>query len=242
MISRASIPEGKTPDKFSSTLPYPLKDRRLIEKVFIHSSYLNESAGFGLESNERLEFLGDAVLSLAISRMLYEGFPDAEEGGLTNMRAKLVNKAALAGLAESLGLGGYLLLSKGERASGGAENPAILAGVFEALLGAVYLEWGTKKTFAYIKRLFNPLMESVEDMTGHFNFKPMLQEFCQKAFKTTPVYRLASETGPPHKKRFEVEVVIGGAVFGKGSAARKKDAEQSAAETALKSLRRQNKD
>ncbi|MEK7679345.1 MAG: ribonuclease III domain-containing protein [Deltaproteobacteria bacterium] len=106
MMSRVSIPEGKTPGKFNSSLPYPLKDTRLIEKVFIHSSYLNESMGKGLESNERLEFLGDAVLSLAISRMLYDGFPDAEEGELTNMRAKLVNKAALAGLAESLELGG----------------------------------------------------------------------------------------------------------------------------------------
>ncbi len=238
MNPHAPTHEGKTPGRFNISLPHPLKDERLIEKVFVHSSYLNESKDAGLESNERLEFLGDAVLSLAISRTLYEAFPGAQEGELTNMRAKLVNKTALAGLAEGLGLGGYLLLSKGERASGGAENPAILAGVFEALIGAVYLEWGTKKTFAYIKALFKPLMESVESTPGHFDFKPMLQELCQKAFKSTPAYRLVSETGPAHKKMFEVEAVIGGEVFGRGSASRKKDAEQSAAETALKRLRK----
>ncbi len=227
-------------EDFKNSLPLSFGDTELLQKVFIHRSFLNEKEAVALkftESNERLEFLGDAVLSNAVSHMLYKKFPGINEGELTKLRAKLVNRHTLARVAKKLCLNEYLLLGKGERASGGADNPTILAGAFEALIAAIYFEHGFKGVFSYIEALFSPLIETAHLEHSHFDYKPKLQELAQRVFKEAPVYRLVKEDGPPHKKRFEVEVMITGEVFGAGSAAKKKDAEQFAALEALKKLR-----
>ncbi|MFQ5735820.1 MAG: ribonuclease III [Thermodesulfobacteriota bacterium] len=225
--------------EFSKTLPFEFEDMVMLQKVFVHRSFLNEKGSEALssrESNERLEFLGDAVLSNVISHLLYESFPDTDEGELTRLRARLVNRHTLAGLASKLRLNDYLLLGKGERRHGGQHNPMILAGVFEALLAAVYLEHGFERASSYIESLFGPLMDESLTEPIHFDCKPRLQEIAQRVLKEAPVYRLIKEEGPPHRKVFKVEVVLGGEVLGTGVAGRKKDAEQAAAGEALKAL------
>lgn len=227
-------------EEFQETLPFHFKDLDLLQKVFVHRSYLNEKSASSLkskESYERLEFLGDAVLSSIVSHLLYESYPETDEGELTRLRAKLVNRQTLARLARKLRLNEFVLLGKGERGTGGAENPTILAGVFEALVAAVYFELGFKITYSYIESLFSPLIDTATaHEPGHFDFKPRLQELAQRLFKEAPSYRLFKEEGPPHRKTFEVEVRIRGEVWGRGSASKKKDAEQLAAEEALKKL------
>ncbi|MBI2413590.1 MAG: ribonuclease III [Deltaproteobacteria bacterium] len=226
-------------EEFGRTLPFKFNDVELLRKVFVHRSYLNEKESIRLktlESNERLEFLGDAVLSNIISHMLFNKYPDIDEGELTKIRSRLVNRHTLSGLAKGLGLDRYMLLGKGERASGGAGNPTILAGAFEALIAAMYFELGFKMVFSYIETMYAPLLDVSAVEPGHFDYKPRLQEVTQRVFKEPPRYRLIREEGPPHKRTFEVEVIITGEVFGRGSASKKKDAEQSAAASALKEL------
>ncbi|MBI5588725.1 MAG: ribonuclease III [Deltaproteobacteria bacterium] len=233
-------------EEFQETLPFHFKDLVLLQKVFVHRSFLNEKDASTLkakESYERLEFLGDAVLSNIVSHLLYDKYPDADEGELTRLRAKLVNRQALANIARGLNLNDYVLLGKGERSGGGSENPMILAGVFEALVAAIYFELGFKITFSYMEMLFSPLIDTATaHEPGHFDYKPRLQELSQRIFKEAPAYRLVKEEGPPHKKTFDLEVVIKGEVFGRGSAAKKKDAEQLAAEEALKKLEAREKE
>ncbi len=226
-------------DDFLSSLPFEFHDRTLLQKVFVHRSFLNEKGSAELadrESNERLEFLGDAVLSSVISHLLYERFPATDEGELTRLRARLVNRQTLADIATGLSLSDYLLLGKGERRHGGHKNPMILACTFEALVAAVYMEHGFGTASSYIESLFNPLIDESLNEPIHFDCKPRLQEMSQRLLKEAPVYRVIKEDGPPHKKVFKVEVVIGGRVLGTGTAGRKKDAEQTAAGVALKKL------
>lgn len=236
-MKSAKKEQNPAPQEFNGRLPFTLKDKGLLQKVFVHRSYLNEKDGGSLESNERLEFLGDAVLSNCISHVLFEKFPEIDEGELTRLRAKLVNKRTLAELARGLSINEFLLLGKGERRTGGRENPTILAGAFEALLAAIYIDCGFKKTFEYVESLFSPLIGDTLSEPGHFDYKPRLQELSQRVFKEAPKYRLVNEDGPPHRKIFEVEVVITGEVLGAGSASKKKDAEQYAAGEALKKLK-----
>ncbi|HLC18422.1 MAG TPA: ribonuclease III [Thermodesulfobacteriota bacterium] len=224
--------------EFNRAFEYPIKDPELLVKVFTHRSFLNEPGGGRLESNERLEFLGDAILAAVISHMLYVEFPEVDEGKLTRLRARLVNKRTLAELAKEVGLDRYLLLGKGEASTGGRDNPTILAGVFEALMAALYLDSGFKDSFTYIEDLFGPLLEGAHREPGHFDYKPQLQELSQKLFKSPPRYRLVKESGPPHKKTFEIEVSVNGEALGTGTARKKKDAEQAAAAEALGRLRR----
>ena len=233
---------GEEMDGFRQCLPFVFNDRALLKTVFVHRSYLNEPEGGGLASNERLEFLGDSVLSNAVSRMLYDRFQDAEEGELTRMRARLVNKHTLARLARGLNIGRCLLLGRGERGTGGAENPTILAGAFEALLAAICLERGYPGAFSFIEGIFSPLMEAALKIPVHFDSKPRLQEISQKVFKEAPRYRVIREAGPPHKRTFEVEVMVAGRVMGAGAAGNKKDAEQQAALVALNALKETHKE
>ncbi len=237
-------PHSDKMEEFAATLPFKFKNARLLKTVFVHRSFLNEKEAKALgldESNERLEFLGDAVLGAAVSDILYCRYPATAEGELTRMRARLVNKKTLAGLSLELALHRYLRLGKGERAGGGAENPTILASTFEAFIAAVYIEFGFDAAYGYIKGLFDPLINEDLAGPGHFDFKPRLQELGQRVYKEAPLYRLVSETGAPHKKTFEVEAIIGGKVLGRGSASSKKDAEQAAAEEALQNLERLKK-
>ncbi len=226
-------------DEFNNGLPFPIGDPKLLKEVFTHRSYLNESDEEGLESNERLEFLGDSILSTVISRLLFKRFAELDEGGLTRLRARLVNTRALAEAALKMGMDGFLLLGRGEAASGGNENPTILAGAFEALLAAVYIDSGFKKSFSFIEEIFKDQIDDSLLELVHFDYKPALQELSQSTFKAAPKYRLTGESGPPHKKVFEVEVAINGEVMGSGTAGKKKDAEQAAAEEALKRLKKE---
>jgi ribonuclease-3 len=239
---KADMTADAVVEGFEASLPFVFSDRALLKTVFVHRSYLNEAEGTGLASNERLEFLGDSVLSNAVSRMLYERFPEAPEGELTRMRARLVNKHTLARLARSLKMGACLLLGRGERATGGAENPTILAGAFEALLAAVCMERGFEGASSFIEGIFSPLIDATLKGPVHFDSKPRLQEIAQKVFREAPRYRVVREAGPPHKRTFEVEVIVAGQVMGAGAAGKKKDAEQQAALMALKALKETNKE
>ncbi|MFZ3073181.1 MAG: ribonuclease III [Thermodesulfobacteriota bacterium] len=215
-------------------ISFSFKDADLFESVFVHSSFVNEK-GSG-ESNERLEFLGDAVLSAVVSDILYSAYPELQEGELTSMRSRLVNRAVLSGLASELGMGELIRLGKGEKKSRGSENPAILADAFEALIAAAYLDNGFPAAEALIKKLFLPLLKDAFQGEKYFDYKPKLQELTQRRFKKAPLYRLVSEEGPSHKKKFCVEALVNGEVMGKGSGARKKDAEQASAKEALEEL------
>ncbi len=213
------------------------RDQNLLRRVFIHSSYVNEQRDEYLESNERLEFLGDAILSAIISHILFERFPEKDEGELTKLRARLVNRRTLARLARDLDLGRYILMGKGEMLTGGRENPSILAATFEALIAGIYMDRGFKRTYSFVEGLFLPLIDESVTEPGHFDFKPGLQELTQRLYRVKPVYRLIRESGPPHRKTFEVEVRIRGEVAGRGIASSKKEAEQKAAQHALRRLR-----
>lgn len=231
---------AETLEEFNSALPCPISDPNLVRKVFTHRSYLNEADTPGLESNERLEFMGDAILSAVISQMLYDRFSGEDEGGLTRLRARLVNRRTLAGLAKGLGLDKHLLLGKGEAATGGRDNQTILAGAFEALIAAVYLDSGFATAFSFINGLFDGLVDDSLAEPVHFDYKPRLQEIAQSLFKAAPEYRLTRESGPPHERVFEVEAVVGGEVLGRGKAGKKKDAEQAAAKEALSIIQKRH--
>lgn len=216
-----------------------IKDKMLGRTIFVHSSYLNEreAAVNGVKaSNERLEFVGDSILATAISLMLYDAHPEMNEGELTRLRSKLVNTEALAELATSLGLGERLLLGRGEQVSGGAKNPTILAGVFEAYIAAIGIEHGFQRVHEYIKELFGPLLAGIAGSPGHFDYKPQLQELTQRLFKCSPTYRVKLESGEPHKKSFEVEAIVNNVAYGAGTGATKKKAEQMAAKNAIDAL------
>jgi ribonuclease III len=186
--------------------------------------------------NETLEFLGDAVLSLAISDLLMREFPGAREGDLSKMRASLVNAEELAGKARRTDLGRWLRLGKGEERSGGRDKEKILAAAYEALLGAVYLDAGYEAARQVVEAHFAGDLRRHVDAPGHRDYKTRLQELTQRLYRETPVYTLAGEHGPDHEKEFVVELAIGGRVLGRGVGRSKKLAEQAAAMEALAAL------
>ena len=189
------------------------------------------------ENNEKLEFLGDAVLALAMSDLLMARFPEAREGDLSKMRASLVNAEVLARKARELDLGRWLRLGKGEEKNGGREKPSILAAVYEALLGAIYLDAGYERARSVVEAHFTA--DVLEHPTvGLRDYKTELQELTQRLFRETPAYTLVEESGPDHEKRFVSEIAIGGRLFGRGVGRSKKTAEQAAAMQALAALAR----
>ena len=194
----------------------------------------HRSTGEGTH-NETLEFLGDAVLSLAVSDLLMRGFPDAREGDLSKMRASLVNAEQLAQKARRLDLGRWLRLGKGEERSGGREKEKILAAAYEALLGAVYLDAGYEAARRVVEAQFDDLQREPE-APGYRDYKTRLQELTQRLYREMPVYTLTAEHGPDHEKEFAVELAVGGRVLGRGVGRSKKLAEQAAAMEALAAL------
>ncbi len=212
------------------------KSKALASKVFIHRSYLNEHKGVPVDSNERLEFLGDAVLELAVTEHLFSVFPDKEEGELTALRSALVKREHLAFVAKNLNLGDYLLFSKGETLQGGNKKDYILANTTEALIGAVYLEQG----YAAAKRIIeeNILIhtESILSEGKYIDSKSHLQELAQEKLGVTPYYEVLDESGPDHQKVFEVGVYFSGEVKGSGKGSSKRKAEEVAAGDALEKL------
>lgn len=225
-------------DELQNLIGYRFRSPAYLEQALTHSSYSNEteSRDHHLKCNERLEFLGDSILSLAASEYLYEQFAKAPEGDLTRMRAASVCEEALASYAESFGLGSFLKLGKGETLSGGAKKPAILADAFEALLAAMYLDAG-EEGFEAVKRFVLPFIRArVQTLptTKGADCKSLLQQFVQQDKEEHRLeYRLAGESGPDHNKTFMVEVFLDSNKIGSGEGHTKKQAEQMAADAAL---------
>ena len=203
----------------------------------MHLSYLNENPGFTRPSNERLEFLGDAILNFIVTKKLYEEFPQLPEGELTEIRAALVCRDTLVELASSLKLGDWLLLGRGEEANGGRAKESNLANAMEALIGALYLDQGIAKARRFILRQLKPELEKIKAGKITPNYKALVQELIQGQKKPTPVYRLVEATGPDHSKQFTAEILVEGEALGKGVGKSKKVAESQAARAAWEKLR-----
>lgn len=218
-----------------STLDLKFKNPKLLEQAFLHRSYLNE-VKTETKSNERLEFLGDSVLSLIISFYLYTLRDTDSEGELTNLRAHIVKTTSLAEAAEKLNLGKYLKLSKGEEISGGRNNPQLLANTYEALLGAIFLDQGLEVAKTTINKTLLPLFEKALKMGPPKDAKSSLQEIVQQKLKESPHYKILKTQGPDHAKQFTVAVYIKGIEKGRGTGTSKQIAEEQAAKQALKGL------
>jgi ribonuclease III len=208
----------------------------LLERSLVHSSFINENPNRATGHNERLEFLGDAVLDFVIADKLYQDFPDITEGDMTRLRAALVRGETLARIAEDISLGTYLSMGKGEESTGGRSKILNLAGALEALLAAVYLDGGISVAQELIIRLYTEEWKKLISQGAIADFKSKLQEIVQSRFQEIPFYRLVSETGPDHDKQFKVEVLINAHVMGSGAGRSKKSAETEAAREALKRL------
>jgi len=208
----------------------------LLEQALVHSSYSNENPGFVPDSNERLEFLGDAVLDLVVAEKLYRDFPQFTEGKMTKLRAALVRQDTLAHMARAISLGDYLYLGRGEESSGGRDKPTNLAGALEAVVAAIFLDQGLNTTTDAILRLFNVELVKVISHGIGVDYKSQLQELIQTRQDQIPVYHLVEAVGPDHDRRFTVEVRVGDTVLGRGSGKSKKRAETEAARSALEQL------
>jgi ribonuclease-3 len=213
------------------------RQESLLEEAFVHSSYPNENPDFGQSSNERLEFLGDAVLNFIVAEKLYKEFPKLPEGELTEIRASLVCRDTLAELASSLKLGDWLLLGRGEEASGGRAKASNLANAMEALIGALYLDHGLARVRRFILRQLKPELGKVKAGKTTPNYKALVQELIQGQKKPTPVYRLVEASGPDHRKQFTAEILVEGESLGRGTGRSKKVAESQAARAAWEKLR-----
>lgn len=201
-----------------------------------HKSYVNEHRGEGLSDNERLEFLGDAVIDLAVSHRLMERFPEAREGDLSKLRAALVDEAGLARLARSLDLGPLLRLGRGEELTGGRDKASLLADALEAVIAVVYLGGGLGAVLGLLDRLMADAFDRAASGALDRDYKTQLQELSQSRMRAAPRYRVVSERGPDHEKTFEVELEVRGEALGRGEGRSKKDAEQAAARMALEVL------
>lgn len=212
------------------------KDKNLLAQALTHRSYLNEASEKNINSNERLEFLGDAVLSFWASDQIYKKFPGFPEGKLTFIRTYLVRTTTLTLLSQKLSLGKYLYLSKGEETSGGRENNALLANSFEALLGAIYIDQGVTIASKFLEKQFETLISSALDPEKLKDGKSLLQEKVQSEGHSSPEYRLTSSCGPDHKKTFTMAVFVDGKEIAQGVSKSKQEAEEIAAEKALEIL------
>jgi ribonuclease-3 len=216
------------------TLGISFSDPSLLEQALVHSSYVNEKPGILSASNERLEFLGDAVLGLVVAEKLYQDFPNFTEGDMTRLRATLVRRDTLARMARTIKLGDYLYLGKGEEASGGRRKPTNLAGAFEAIIATIFLDQGLTTTKEVILKLFNEELQKIASQGVGIDYKSQLQEFIQAREQQVPTYQVVETMGPDHDRRFTVEVRVGDSVLGRGSGESKKAAETEAARAALK--------
>jgi len=225
------------PPALEAALGYRFRDGALCQTALTHTSWLNETAAEGRSDNERLEFLGDAVLALVISDLLMRRLPTRAEGELTRMRAGLVSEGGLARAASSIDVGRWILLGKGEERTGGRSRPSILADAFEALMGAVYLDGGLAAAAEVAARLFDPMLTDVEQH-ARLDYKSRVQERAQALWQVAPVYEVVGEAGPDHDKRFEVSLSLCGREYGRAGGRSKKEAEQAAAAQALAKLDR----
>lgn len=217
--------------QLENNIGYVFKNKNLLKNALSHSSYANEKKGI-ICSNERLEFLGDSVLSIIVSDYIYTNFPNLPEGQLTRLRASLVCEKSLCSFSKELGVGEYILLGKGERANGGNERPSILADAFEAILAAIYLDGGMEPARRHVLRFVKEELSHMEH-EAFKDYKTELQEIIQRNPEEQLSYVLIGESGPDHDKCFTVEVHLNSNVIGTGSGHSKKNAEQAAARKAL---------
>ena len=222
-------------DDFQRVLGHDFDDVELLRRALTHPSYFNEHPEKCTDDNQRLEFLGDAVLDFVAGAWVYRHYPEFDEGKMTRLRAALVRTEALAGLARGVGVGEALLLGRGEREAGGRGRDAILCDSFEAVVGALYLDGGTTVVQAFVEPLIGPVAAAILAAETDWDAKSKLQEWSQAELGTTPRYRIAAEQGPDHLKIFEAEVLLGDQVAGRGTGKSKQTAEQAAARAAWSS-------
>ena len=208
-------------------------DKKLLEQAFIHRSYINESTGSKLSHNERLEFLGDAVLELIVTDYLYNKYPDRDEGELTAYRSALVNAVIIGEVAQAIGMNDYLLLSKGEAKDAGRARSYILANTYEAYVGAVYIDQGYDVARDFISRTLFGKIDTIVAKKLWRDAKSLVQEKSQEYLNMTPVYKVISEAGPDHDKHFTIGVFFGDEQIATGKGQSKQEAEQAAARSAL---------
>jgi ribonuclease-3 len=234
------VPFGSELEPLERRIGYRFKDRGLLEHALTHRSRVHEDASGGVFDNESMEFLGDSVLGFVIAAMLFREFPQHNEGQKSKLKASLVSAAALARLGERLNLGEFLILGRGEEKTGGRRKHAIIADCYEALIAAIYLDGGIEPAEQFIGREFASLIEEAKRTGTGASFtddwKSALQEYLQSGGRGLPVYRLAAEVGPDHRKSFVVEVVVDGEAVAKAEGRSKKEAAQSAARAALERL------
>ncbi len=216
-------------------LGYTFNNKDFLEHALRHSSYVNELPDKDAQDNERLEFLGDSVLSVIISHLLIDRFPERNEGDLSKIRSRLVNECQLYAVAQKIHLGEFIRLGKGEMQSGGQEKSSILADTVEALLAAIYLDGGFYRVFEVIRHHFSGLFDELAIPEENQDFKSRIQEIVQATLNQQPNYRIINETGPDHDKTFEVELVVDN-IKTRGTGKNKKAAEQAAAQKAVRLL------
>jgi ribonuclease-3 len=234
--TQAKAAEADPVSALEARLGLAFPDRALALAALTHKSFVNEHRGEDVADNERLEFLGDAVIDLAVSQRLMERFPEASEGELSKMRAAMVDEAGLAGMARALDLGALLRLGRGEELTQGREKASLLADAMEAVIAVVYLGSGVEPALALADRLLGEALARAASGSLDRDYKTQVQELAQSRLRVAPRYRVVAETGPDHSKTFEVELELRGEVLGRGSGRTKKDAEQAAAKLALDAL------
>jgi ribonuclease-3 len=227
-------------DPFQKTIGYSFRKPDLLREALTHKSYLNEMRASdkdrAAQDNERLEFLGDAVLDLAVSERLISLYPLSSEGDLSKMKARIVSEVTLARVAKRLCVGKFLLLGRGEERTRGREKPSLLSDALEAVIAAVYLDGGFETARTVLLKIFEEEIHRLDRHQDDIDYKTELQECCQREFEVLPTYRVLRESGPDHQKLFEVKLTIKETVFGIGRGRSKKEAEQQAAKQALEKL------
>ncbi|MGH9372364.1 MAG: ribonuclease III [Vicinamibacterales bacterium] len=234
------IPFGAEFEPLERTIGYRFRDRGLLEHALTHRSRVHEDASGGVFDNESLEFLGDSILGFIIADMLFREFPQHNEGQKSKLKASIVSASSLARLGDRINLGAYLILGRGEEKTGGRRKLALIADSYEALIAAIYLDGGMDPTRAFVERQFAELIAEARrtgvEAAFTEDYKSALQEWLQSRDRGLPSYRLAAEVGPPHKRRFEVEVLVEGHPLARADGSSKKEAAQAAAKAALEIL------
>lgn len=224
-------------NKFEKIINYSFKDKKFALLALSHSSYANEKKGGHLNSYERLEFLGDSIVNMIVSDYLYANYTTLPEGELTRIRAIVVCEPTFCGCVKKLGLGNYLLLGKGEELTGGRERVSILADIFEAVTGAIYLDGGFEEASKFAMTHLKPIIVDAINGTVFMDYKTQLQEMLQKNNNAKILYSIEKETGPDHSKEFWVQVTNDNRLLGRGKGKSKKEAEQNAAKAAMNKLK-----
>jgi ribonuclease III len=228
--------------KFEVRVGHQFKEIQWLDQALTHKSFVHETNHPEKVSNEVLEFLGDSVLNLAVSHLLLQKFPEAQEGTLSMMRSQLVKRSSLASLSKELQLEGYLLLGKSQQLNGGMEKSSILANTYEALIGAIFMDSGFNQALVIIQEHFEPYLQTQIISVLFNDFKSLLQIYSQQSHGVSPQYRVLNESGPDHDKWFQASVTIGGEVKGLGLGKSKKEAEQDAAKNALEEINKMSND